>query len=573
MTWTWTRSFAATPGVARAGQFAQAGASIGALDTNGARAGYVMAAADFARGAVRDAGRGGERPRHEHGTAAPVMRNPALRVMATSVAVSMAGTGMWAAARVIYLLALGISPAQVGAGLLVTGLVGAALAIPVGRAVDLYADRQGRRRATILLLGIEGVLASLFALVDGFTAFIVVACAASIAERACAAAAGTLIAGRISGPRRWNAAPRFGGDQRRPLRRRAAGRYGAGDRERRCTARDRRGERRQLPARLCADEPSARQRIAQPSTRDTASDTACKPSPRRGRVPARYAAFGAANALMTIHDALLPVALPLWVAGSHLVPAWSVGGALFLNSALVGVLQLPASRRVGGDAAARITALIAGALLAVACAVVVGIEYVPEGARLVALVSAVAVYTVAELAHASCAIYLSYSLAEPANVSACRVVPLLPPSTSQRRSDPSRWSRLWRPDPQGCWPSGSGWRSPVPASRGPPAAGRGAATRALLRPTRSARRELHQRLPEGRPRFEHRVVAARLEDVVRASASWLSSRRTASSGVIGSLPPTIWKTGWVTAGTRRREVALLRGGRQTGTRRCCVDSC
>jgi S-sulfo-L-cysteine synthase (3-phospho-L-serine-dependent) len=34
------------PGVARAGQFAQAGASIGALDTNGARAGYVMAAAD-----------------------------------------------------------------------------------------------------------------------------------------------------------------------------------------------------------------------------------------------------------------------------------------------------------------------------------------------------------------------------------------------------------------------------------------------------------------------------------------------------------------------------------------------
>jgi hypothetical protein len=33
-------------GVARAGQFAQAGASTGALDTNGARAGYVMAAAD-----------------------------------------------------------------------------------------------------------------------------------------------------------------------------------------------------------------------------------------------------------------------------------------------------------------------------------------------------------------------------------------------------------------------------------------------------------------------------------------------------------------------------------------------
>jgi hypothetical protein len=34
------------PGVARAGQFAPAGASIGALDTNGARAGYVMAAAN-----------------------------------------------------------------------------------------------------------------------------------------------------------------------------------------------------------------------------------------------------------------------------------------------------------------------------------------------------------------------------------------------------------------------------------------------------------------------------------------------------------------------------------------------
>ena len=347
-------------------------------------------------------------------------RNPALRVMASSVAVSMAGTGMWAAARVVYLLALGISPAQVGAGLLVAGLVGAALAIPVGRAVDLYADRQGRRRATILLLGIEGVLASLFALVDGFAAFIVVACAASIAERACAAAAGTLIAEEFGAAkvecRAALQAAINGGLCVGGLLGAMALATGSGEALRAIAVAN--GASYLLACVLTSRLPASGS--PQPSTRDTTSDTACNTPSRRGRVPARYAAFGAANALMTIHDALLPVALPLWVAGSHLVPAWSIGGALFLNSALVGVLQLPASRRVSGDAAARTAALIAGALLAVACAVVVGIEYVPEGARLVVLASAVAAYTVAELAHASCAIYLSYSLAEPADMSACQ---------------------------------------------------------------------------------------------------------------------------------------------------------
>jgi hypothetical protein len=331
----------------------------------------------------------------------------------------MAGTGMWAAARVIYLLALGISPAQVGAGLLVAGLVGAAFAIPVGRAVDLYANRQGRRRATILLLGIEGVLASLFALVDGFAAFIIVACAASIAERACAAAAGTLIAEEFGAAKvQCRAALQAainGGLCVGGLLGALALATGSGAALRAIAVAN--GASYLIACMLTSRLPAGGS--PRPCPRDPA-DTKCNTSSRRGRVPPRYAAFGAANALMTIHDALLPVALPLWVAGSHLAPAWSVGGALFLNSVLVGVLQLPASRRVGGDSAARNAALIAGGLLAVTCAVVASIQSVPGGARLVALALAVAVYTVAELAHASSAIYLSYSLAEPTDLSACQ---------------------------------------------------------------------------------------------------------------------------------------------------------
>jgi hypothetical protein len=290
----------------------------------------------------------------------------------------------------------------------------------VGRAVDLYADRHGRRRATILLLGSEGVLASLFALVDGFAAFIVVACAASIAERACAAAAGTLIAEEFGAAkvecRAALQAAINGGLCVGGLVGALALATGSGAALRAIAVAN--GASYLIACVLTSRLPASRS--PQPSTRDAAPGSECNASARRGRVPARYAAFGAANGLMTIHDALLPVALPLWVAGSHLVPAWSVGGALFLNSVLVGVLQLPASRRVGGDSAARDAALIAGGLLAVACAVVVGIQYVPGGAQLVALALAVAVYTVAELAHASCAIYLSYSLAEPADLSACQ---------------------------------------------------------------------------------------------------------------------------------------------------------
>jgi hypothetical protein len=127
-----------------------------------------------------------------------------------------------------------------------------------------------------------------------------------------------------------------------------------------------------------------------------------------------------ANALLTIHAAVLSVALPLLVTQGHLVPAWTIGGAMFLNSASVGLWQLPVTRGVRDQAAAGRAALRSGVLLAAACALIAALEPAPAPARLAVLALAIAVYTLAELAHAASAVYLSYALAEGHRLSSCQ---------------------------------------------------------------------------------------------------------------------------------------------------------
>jgi hypothetical protein len=119
---------------------------------------------------------------------------------------------------------------------------------------------------------------------------------------------------------------------------------------------------------------------------------------------------------------MLSVALPLLVAETRLVPAWTIGAAIFINSAAVGLLQPAASRRIADRRAAGWAALRGGVLLAASCALIVALEPVPSGARLVLLALAIAVYTLAELAHAASAIYLSYTLAEGHPLSSCQSV-------------------------------------------------------------------------------------------------------------------------------------------------------
>jgi len=338
---------------------------------------------------------------------------PGLALMKTSLAISMLGTGMWTSARVIYLARLGLSAAEIGAGLLIAGIVGALLTIPAGNLVDRYVTAHNRRDATMALLVFEGVLAALFALVHGFLAFLLVACLASAAERACAAAAATLI-GEMFGPAKvecraamqaaMNAGLCVGGLL-------AAVALATGSLSALRVIAVANGLSYVIACGLTS-------RLRPVGIRASGPDgppTACGE-----KVPPRYVRFGCANALLTIHAALLSVALPLWVARTHLVPAWSVGGAIFLNSALVGLCQLSVTRRIQGSERAGRAALGSGIMLAICCALVVTVELVPAPARLLVLTLAVGVYTMAELAHSACAIYLSYVLAEGYRLSSCQ---------------------------------------------------------------------------------------------------------------------------------------------------------
>jgi len=338
---------------------------------------------------------------------------PGLALMKTSLAISMLGTGMWTSARVIYLARLGLSAAEIGTGLLIAGIVGALLTIPAGNLVDRYVTAHNRRDATMGLLGLEGVLAAMFALVHGFVAFLLVACLASAAERACAAAAATLI-GEMFGQAKvqcraamqaaMNAGLCVGGLL-------AAAALATGS----LTALRVIAVANGLSYVIACGLTSRLRPVGIRASGPAGPSMACGEN-----VPPRYVWFGCANALLTTHAALLSVALPLWVARTHLVPAWSVGGAIFLNSALVGLCQLSVTRRIEGRERAGRAALGSGIMLAVCCALVVTIELVPAPARLPVLTLAVGVYTMAELAHSACAIYLSYVMAEGYRLSSCQ---------------------------------------------------------------------------------------------------------------------------------------------------------
>ena len=93
--------------------------------------------------------------------------------------VSAVGNGAWYTSWALFLTrSVGLSPAQVGLGMTVAGVVGLLSATPIG----WLADRLGAREVFATLLIVQGAAALTYLAVDGFAAFVGTACVAEAAR-------------------------------------------------------------------------------------------------------------------------------------------------------------------------------------------------------------------------------------------------------------------------------------------------------------------------------------------------------------------------------------------------------
>lgn len=128
----------------------------------------------------------------------------------------------------------------------------------------------------------------------------------------------------------------------------------------------------------------------------------------------RYLWATVVNGLMSIRFALLGFALPLWVVDHTAAPRWLVAASFVLNTTLVVLFQVRASREVKDVRSAGVRMRWAGLALLVAMVLIAATSGVSAPVAVVLLLSSVVLYTLGDLWHAAASMEFMYGLAPAA---------------------------------------------------------------------------------------------------------------------------------------------------------------
>ncbi len=339
------------------------------------------------------------------------------RVLVLSGFSGAVGTGLFLAGSMLFFVrGVGLSPYQVALGLGVAGAAGLLASLPVGA----IADRIGPQRTVVALHLWRAVAYSLYLTVHSFPAFLIVVCAATIADKA-APPVNQAMVGMLF-------------DKRERMRTmgflRSAQNVGLS-----------------IGAVLASFALSSNTRSAYDllalgngvsyllmaflvwRLRVPAPAVAAAPPPDADaavrHVDSRIAhhrrpglwyfiALTLANGGLALHDAVLFVGLPLWIAGHSYLPAGIVGVLLTLNTVLTAVGQVWWTRLTDTVGKA-IRGMVAAGLLLAAASLLIGltgmVTSVAIGALL--LVGGALLLTVGENLHAACAWEISFELTPP----------------------------------------------------------------------------------------------------------------------------------------------------------------
>ncbi|MFD7031181.1 MFS transporter [Streptomyces sp. NPDC059917] len=349
-------------------------------------------------------------------------RTPAGRKLAAGAAVDSVGSGMFLAASTLYFVTVVGFPAErVGLVLAVASVVGLLSPVPLGR----LADRIGPATVYVGLLAARGVGYAGFALVHDFWPYAVLTCVLTALDRGCSPlqqvvvglieggenqtrtmasirsvrniglTAGFLLAGAVLAVESRAAfVALFLGNALtffviatvvERLRRRAPG-----------TA----------PAAASATAPTTG-----PVAKDVPRREAAPEEPVRSPFrDLRFMLFTLSNGVLSLHDSVLFVLLPLWLTTATSAPTSAVSVLLAVNTVLTVLLQVYVSKFAETTARALKLVWVALLPLLLACGFFAGAEHVSVWPAAACAVLAVVLLTVGENLHSVAVWNLSYEM-------------------------------------------------------------------------------------------------------------------------------------------------------------------
>ncbi|MBQ1042327.1 MFS transporter [Micromonospora sp. C72] len=322
------------------------------------------------------------------------------RTLALSTLVNTVGRGTWLTASALFLTrSVGLTVTQVGVALTLTALVSLVASTPMG----YLADRLGPRGLQMAaLLASAGCTAALVA-VRSFTGFLAVGVLMALADAGTRGARGALIAGAVPPDQRVRTRAYLRAVTNVGI---SVGTVLAGF----ALAADTRGAYVTL---ILLD---AATYVLAAAVLLRLPPVPPVPAPAHGpRLIALrdrpFLAFTVLDGLMSMHFSLINIALPLWIAGHTTAPNWLISVCLLVNTVVVILFQVRASRGTEDLTGAGRASRRAGVLLAVACALFAAGGGVPLAVAVPLLLAGALVHVVGELWHAAAGWGISFGLA------------------------------------------------------------------------------------------------------------------------------------------------------------------
>ncbi|MEV7004935.1 MFS transporter [Streptosporangium sp. NPDC051022] len=330
-----------------------------------------------------------------------------VRALALGTMFRTTGRGLFVTVSVLYLTrSVGLSVALVASAMTVAAAAGLAAALPAGHLADL----RGPRNLTVVFAALEAVAIAGYCAVLTFTGLIVTAILVSVCETASLTGRSALIARSVPPQDRVRTRARL------RVITNIGWSVGAGVAGTVLLHESRPGYLALICAAAACHLASALVTLRIPSLPPL--EVAGKErGPRWVTLRDRpFLALTALNGVLCLHDAILNIAVPLWVVQYTRAPLSVVAWLFIVNTVIVVLLQVRLSRNTDTVRGAARAQRRAGALLTLSCAVYAWSANGSPSLAVVLLVVAAAVHALGEIQQSAGAWGISYELADEAFV-------------------------------------------------------------------------------------------------------------------------------------------------------------